>query len=86
MVVIVIISRLMFITTLLAVIVSFAVPGAPANVIVKVENATAVSITWSEPNNPNGNILEYQIIFFGFKTISVSSLLRHAVLFICMFK
>ncbi len=48
------------------------VPGPPSDVKVKVENSTTVSVAWAKPQKPNGNILEYQIIFYGFKlTVSV---------------
>ena len=53
------------------------VPGVPSNVIVN-KNGTAVMLTWQKPLKSNGDILEYQIYYYGFKsdvlTVSVHEL------------
>ncbi len=53
---------------MIIIIIAFQlVPGAPSSVEIKVENSTAVSITWMKPEKPNGYILEYQVVYYGFK-------------------
>ena len=42
-------------------------PSAPRNVTVKFETSTVVSVTWVQPETPNGDINEYEVIYYGFK-------------------
>ena len=49
-------------------IVSFAVPSAPLDPSVELVNSTAVTLKWSPPDSPNGNLLYYRITFYGYKT------------------
>ena len=43
------------------------VPSEPKNPEVKVINETAVMMFWLTPDNPNGIIREYQVIYTGYK-------------------
>ena len=51
-------------------IASFAVPSAPLDPSVELVNSTAVTLKWSPPDSPNGNLLYYRITFYGYKTDS----------------
>lgn len=43
-------------------------PGAPTDVVVSLrEDGTSVELTWQAPADANGIILEYQVIYFGYK-------------------
>lgn len=46
-----------------------AVPSTPKQIKSDVINNTALSLSWTTPDNPNGKILEYQIIYNGYKPI-----------------
>ena len=43
------------------------VPPTPKNPESQVLNETAVSLVWYTPDSPNGIILEYQVIYYGYK-------------------
>ena len=45
----------------------FAVPSAPVDISVELLNSTAVTLKWSPPFSPNGNILYYKITYYGYK-------------------
>ncbi len=45
--------------------------------IVNVENSTAVSIMWLKPEKPNGYVLEYQIVYYGFQPNVLSFIFLH---------
>lgn len=42
------------------------VPAAPKELVSEILNETAVRLVWSPPDNPNGVILGYQVIYFGY--------------------
>ena len=42
-----------------------AVPGPPRNLTGKIINSTTVFLQWKPPLNPNGNLSEYQVIYYG---------------------
>ena len=46
------------------------VPGPPKNISLKLINATSVLLTWAKPDNPNGEIIEYQVNYSGYRLIS----------------
>jgi len=39
------------------------VPGAPDDIAYQIVTDTAVQLYWNPPDNPNGNISLYQVIF-----------------------
>ena len=44
------------------------VPGAPTDVTVSLlSGSTSVEVAWQRPTDANGILLEYQIIYFGYK-------------------
>ena len=43
------------------------VPGAPDMVIGKALNDKSISLSWKEPQQPNGIILGYQILYYNYK-------------------
>ena len=51
-------------------IASFAVPSTPLDPSVELVNSTALTLKWSPPVSPNGNLLYYRITFYGYKTDS----------------
>ena len=47
----------------------YPVPSAPEvnqQVGIELLNGTTVEFHWSTPDNPNGVILDYQVIYFGY--------------------
>ena len=44
-----------------------AAPGRPTNLTGNVQDETSVQLHWSEPNDPNGVILGYQVFYYGYK-------------------
>ena len=44
-------------------------PSAPKQAQVEVLNETAVMVSWSTPDNPNGIIQEFQVIYTGYKPV-----------------
>ena len=48
----------------------FIAPSSPKQSMLEVINATAVRLIWSTPDPPNGIILEYQIIYYGYEPVS----------------
>ncbi len=54
---------------MIIIIIAFQlVPGAPSSVEIKVENSTAVSITWMKPEKPNGYIFGVSSRLLRFQT------------------
>ena len=45
------------------------VPAAPKEPVSEILNETAVRLMWSSPDNPNGIILVYQVIYYGYKPL-----------------
>ena len=43
------------------------VPGAPDMVIGKALNDKSISLSWKEPQQPNGIIVGYQILYYSYK-------------------
>lgn len=44
----------------------YAEPGAPG--VVKAEaDKTSITLTWVPPSSPNGRLLEYEVIYSGYK-------------------
>ena len=41
-------------------------PGAPDTVIGKALNDKFISLSWKEPQQPNGIILGYQIVYYNY--------------------
>jgi len=46
------------------------VPGAPDDIAYQIVTDTAVQLYWNPPDNPNGNISLYQVIFRPNQTAS----------------
>ena len=42
-------------------------PGTPTGVSVEIINATSLQLSWQRPVDANGVILEYQVLYFGYK-------------------
>ena len=49
-------------------LINFLVPSVSRDAIAEPINETAVKLSWSTPETPNGIILEYQIIYYGYKS------------------
>ena len=45
------------------------VPGEPKELMLKVLNETAVRLSWAPPDSPNGVILDYEVIYYGYKLV-----------------
>lgn len=45
----------------------FVVPGAPTALKATIVEKTNVRLTWNPPTNTNGVLLDYQIVYYGFK-------------------
>lgn len=45
------------------------VPGQPKDLKVEILNETAVSLSWASPDSPNGVIVEYEVIYYGYKPV-----------------
>ena len=45
------------------------VPGKPKELKLEVLNETAVSLSWAPPDSPNGVILDYEVIYYGYKPV-----------------
>ena len=54
--------------------VSFSDPEAPRDISVKMEEDTTILVTWLPPENPNGKIVSYQMVYAGYN-------LTHQVIF-----
>jgi len=44
-------------------VLSFTVPGTPVDLFVNEINSTAIVVSWSEPNETNGIITLYEILY-----------------------
>ncbi len=44
-----------------------AVPGVPGSVKATSVGKTSIRLNWAPPDNPNGRILEFQVIYSGYK-------------------
>ena len=42
-------------------------PGQPTDLIGNTQNETSVLLQWSKPNDPNGIILGYQVLYYSYK-------------------
>jgi len=42
------------------------VPGAPSDVTSRIVSETAIELQWNPPANPNGVILDYQVVYRGY--------------------
>ena len=51
----------------------FVVPQVPEEVSHELLNETTLVLSWTEPERPNGDILDYQVNYFGYKTPAVVS-------------
>ena len=54
------------------VILSIIVPGAPIHLFVNEINSTVIVITWSEPDNTNGIIIFYEVLYYVGNTSSLN--------------
>ena len=53
-----------------------SVPSAPQNVTDELLNAITVRLHWDPPENPNGVITGYQVIYYGYRaTVQVQQVL-----------
>ena len=48
---------------------SFVVPGKPKDLkTIQVDEST-IELSWSPPVDPNGNLIEYRIVYLGYKEV-----------------
>jgi len=72
-----------FVTTTLSIMIQFGtVPGQPKELKLEVLNETAVSLSWAPPDSPNGVILEYEVIYYGYKPVE-NSKVKQSASFLC---
>ena len=57
----------------LSLIFTISAPSPPTNLVVVSLNATAISLTWSRPDNPNGRITRYEIQYSAVGSSDVTS-------------
>ena len=43
------------------------VPGAPGDITYQILTNTTIQLNWSPPDSPNGRILDYQVIYHGYR-------------------
>ena len=53
--------------------------GAPTAVGSSIVDKVNVNLAWSHPNDPNGLLLEYNVIYFGYKQDGTNKVLLHCV-------
>ena len=72
-----------FVATTLSVMIRFGtVPGQPKELKLEVLNETAISLSWAPPDSPNGVILEYEVIYYGYKPVE-NSKVKQSAFFLC---
>lgn len=45
----------------------FLVPGRPKDLRTIQVDKNTVELSWSPPDEPNGELIEYRIVYFGYK-------------------
>ncbi len=54
-----------------------AVPGPPTSLKAAVFDKTSVILSWSPPSNPNGVVLGFQVLYYGYKEQETSRVSEH---------
>lgn len=52
------------------------VPDEPKELKVVMLNETAVSLSWAPPDSPNGVIVEYEVIYYGYMPVESNKVLQ----------
>ena len=60
------------------------VPGAPGDITYQILTNTTIQLNWSPPDSPNGRILDYQVIYHGYRVNQTVNGLRSVSWYIAM--